>query len=187
MNSNGNHSSETQLPSSQRIYIKGEQPGVAVPFREITQHVTKGFNGSVETNEPVRVYDTSGPWGDPAFKGDVRDGLPALRRHWIIARGDVEEYEGRPLRPEDNGYRSAQEAEYAAQKTKGKLEEFPGLRRQPLRAKPGHNVTQMHYARKGIVTPEMEYVAIRENMGRQAAFDAKTTVARHQLNFQHAG
>jgi len=188
MNSNGNHtnhSSETQLPNSQRIYIKGEQPGVAVPFREITQHVTKGFNGQVETNEPVRVYDTSGPWGDPAFKGDVRDGLPALRRHWIISRGDVEEYEGRAIRPEDNGYRSAQEAEYAAQKTKGKLEEFPGLRRQPLRAKPGCNVTQMHYARRRLITPEMEYIAIRENLGREKAFEIMSQ--RNALNYQHAG
>jgi phosphomethylpyrimidine synthase len=183
---NGNHTSETQLPNSQRIYIKGEQPGVAVPFREITQHVTKSFNGTVEVNEPVRVYDSSGPWGDPTFKGDVRDGLPALRRHWIIARGDVEEYEGRTIRPEDNGYRSAEEAAYAQHKAKGKLEEFPGLRRQPLRAKAGHTVTQMHYARRGIITPEMEYVAIRENLGRQAAFEAQRQ-DRSALNFQHAG
>jgi phosphomethylpyrimidine synthase len=188
MNSNGkhtNHLSETQLPNSQRIYIQGEHPGVAVPFREVAQNVTKGFNGQVETNEPVRVYDTSGPWGDPSFKGDVRDGLPALRRHWIISRGDVEEYEGRTVRPEDNGYRSAQEAEYAAQKTKGKLEEFPGLRRQPLRAKPGHNVTQLHYARKGLITPEMEYIAIRENLGREKAFEVMSQ--RNALNYQHAG
>jgi phosphomethylpyrimidine synthase len=187
MNSNGNnhHSSELQLPNSQRIYIKGDQPGVAVPFREITQHVTKGFNGSVEVNDPVRVYDTSGPWGDPSFNGDVRDGLPALRRHWIIARGDVEEYEGRAVKPEDNGYRSAQEAEYATQKNKGKLEEFPGLRRQPLRAKAGRAVTQMHYARQGLITPEMEYIAIRENLGRQAAYDAQQN--RNAINFQHTG
>jgi phosphomethylpyrimidine synthase len=187
MNSNGNnhHSSELQLPNSQRIYIKGDQPGVAVPFREITQHVTKGFNGSVEVNDPVRVYDTSGPWGDPSFNGDVRDGLPALRRHWIIARGDVEEYECRAVKPEDNGYRSAQEAEYATQKNKGKLEEFPGLRRQPLRAKAGRAVTQMHYARQGLITPEMEYIAIRENLGRQAAYDAQQN--RNAINFQHTG
>jgi phosphomethylpyrimidine synthase len=187
MNQTKHLASETQLPNSQRIYIKGAQPGVAVPFREVAQNVTKGFNGSVETNEPVRVYDASGPWGDPAFKGDVRDGLPALRRHWIIARGDVEEYEGRSIQPEDNGYRSVQEAEFAAQKTKGKLEEFPGLRRQPLRAKAGCNVTQMHYARQGIVTPEMEYVAIRENMGRETAFNALSNGDRSQLNFQHRG
>ncbi|MBP6821751.1 MAG: phosphomethylpyrimidine synthase ThiC [Acidobacteria bacterium] len=188
-NSNHNSSLETQLPNSQRVYIAGQADGVSVPFREVSLNVTKGFNGQVEVNEPVRVYETSGPWGDPQFKGDVRDGLPALRRSWIIERGDVEEYEGRSIKPEDNGYRSSEEANYAAQKTKGKLEEFPGLRRQPLKAKPGHNVTQMHYARKGIITPEMEYVAIRENLGREAAFEAMPNGLkdRSKLNFQHKG
>ena len=186
---NSNHNSslsiETQLPNSQRVYVPGQAEGVNVPFREVSLNVTKGFNGQIEVNEPVRVYETSGPWGDPHFKGDVRDGLPALRRNWIIERGDVEEYEGRSIKPEDNGYRSSEEANYAAQKTKGKLEEFPGLRRQPLKAKPGHNVTQMHYARKGIITPEMEYVAIRENLGREAAFEAMSD--RSKLNYQHKG
>ncbi|MEK7829527.1 MAG: phosphomethylpyrimidine synthase ThiC, partial [Acidobacteriota bacterium] len=193
MKNNGNNSNHnsaslsvgTQLPNSQRVYIAGQTAGVSVPFREVSLNVTKGFNGQIEVNEPVRVYETSGPWGDPHFKGDVRDGLPALRRQWIIERGDVEEYEGRSIKPEDNGYRSSEEANYAAQKTKGKLEEFPGLRRQPLKAKPGHNVTQMHYARKGIVTPEMEYVAIRENLGSKAAFEAISD--RSKLNYQHKG
>jgi phosphomethylpyrimidine synthase len=184
-NSNHNSSIETQLPNSERIYIKGLQTGINVPFREISLNLTKGVNGQVEVNEPVRVYETSGPWGDPSFKGDVRDGLPALRRNWIIARGDVEEYEGRTVKPEDNGYRSIEEATYAREKSKGKLEEFPGLRRQPLRAHAGRAVTQMHYARKGIITPEMEYVAIRENLGREKAFEMMS--GRHQLNFQHAG
>lgn len=184
-NSNHKSSLETQLPASQRVYVPGQAEGVSVPFREVSLNVTKGFNGQIEVNEPVRVYETSGPWGDPQFKGDVRDGLPALRRQWIIERGDVEEYEGRSVKPEDNGYRSSEEANYAAQKTKGKLEEFPGLRRQPLRAKAGHNVTQMHYARKGIITPEMEYVAIRENLGREAAFEAMND--RSKLNYQHQG
>jgi phosphomethylpyrimidine synthase len=180
-----NQSSETQLPNSKRTYVEGQTENVRVPFREVSLNVTKSVNGSIEVNEPVRVYDPSGPWGDPSFKGDVRDGLPALRREWIIARGDVEEYEGRSIQPEDNGYRSAQEAEYAKQKAKGKLEEFPGLRRQPLRAKPGHSVTQMHYARKGIITPEMEFIAIRENLGREKAFEIMRD--RSQLNFQHSG
>ncbi|MGH9840684.1 MAG: phosphomethylpyrimidine synthase ThiC [Blastocatellia bacterium] len=182
---NNNSSIETQLPNSQRVYVEGSQAGIHVPFREISLHVTKSFNGQVEVNEPVRVYETSGPWGDPSFQGDVRDGLPALRRDWIIARGDVEEYEGRTVRPEDNGYRSPEEAMYAREKPKGKLEEFPGLRRQPLRARTGRAVTQMHYARKGIITPEMEYVAIRENLGRDKAFEIMS--GRDQLNFQHAG
>src|SRR5262245_11130400 len=115
MNNNGNDSKrnlslETQLQNSHRGYVWGSQPGISVPFREVGQHVTKSFNGQVEVNDPVRVYDSSGPWGDPSFNGDVRDGLPALRRQWIIARGDVEEYEGREVKPEDNGYRSIEEA-----------------------------------------------------------------------------
>jgi phosphomethylpyrimidine synthase len=158
-----------------------------VPFREVSQHVTKSFDGQIEVNDPVRVYDSSGPWGDPSFNGDVRDGLPALRRQWIIARGDVEEYEGREVKPEDNGYRSIEEAIYARDKARGKLEEFPGLRRQPLRAKTGHAVTQMHYARRGVITPEMEFVAIRENLGRQATFEALTNGDRNRLNHQHRG
>ena len=192
MNNNGNDSNrnsslETQLPNSQRVYVAGSQQGISVPFREISQHVTKSFNGQIEVNDPVRVYDTSGPWGDPSFNGDVRDGLPALRRQWIIARDDVEEYQGREVKPEDNGYRSIEEAIYARDKAKGKLEEFPGLRRQPLRAKPSHAVTQMHYARRGVITPEMEFVAIRENLGRQAAFEALTNGDRNRLNHQHLG
>ncbi|MBL8170649.1 MAG: phosphomethylpyrimidine synthase, partial [Acidobacteria bacterium] len=91
-NSNHPSSLETQLPSSQRVYVAGQTDGVSVPFREVSQNVTKGVNGQIEVNEPIRVYDVSGPWGDPQFNGDVRDGLPALRRNWIIARGDVEEY-----------------------------------------------------------------------------------------------
>jgi phosphomethylpyrimidine synthase len=192
MNQNGNDSNrnsslETQLPNSQRVYVAGSQPGISVPFREVSQHVTKSFNGQIESNDPVRVYDSSGPWGDPSFNGDVRDGLPAPRRQWIIARGDVEEYEGREVKPEDNGYRSIEEAIYARDKARGKLEEFPGLRRQPLRAKTGHAVTQMHYARRGVITPEMEFVAIRENLGRQAAFEALTNGDRNRLNHQHRG
>src|SRR5215468_10867561 len=192
MNNNGNDSNgasslETQLPNSQRVYIAGSHPGISVPFREVGQHVTKSFDGQIEVNDPVRIYDSSGPWGDPSFNGDVRDGLPALRRQWIIARGDVEEYEGREVKPEDDGYRSIEEAIYARDKAKGKLEEFPGLRRQPLRAKPGHAVTQMHYARRGVITPEMEFVAIRENLGRQSAFEALTDGDRNRLNHQHRG
>jgi phosphomethylpyrimidine synthase len=178
---NGNNS------KSKRIYIEGSQSGVRVPFREIEQHATKGFDGTIEINEPIRVYDASGPWGDPSFKGDVRDGLAPMRLEWIRARGDVEEYEGRKIQPIDNGYRSAEEAKYAREKAKGKLEEFPGLRRQPLRARPGRSVTQMHYAKKGIITPEMEFIAIRENLGREASFDVRHEGDRNNLNFQHRG
>src|SRR5262249_59804195 len=112
-------------------------------FREVSQHVTKSFNGQIEINDPVRVYETSGPWGDPEFNGDVRDGLPPVRRQWIIARGNVEEYEGREVKPEDNGYRSIEEAIYARDKAKGKLEEFPCLRRQHKSAKTGYVIPQI--------------------------------------------
>jgi phosphomethylpyrimidine synthase len=154
------------LPNSRRIYIDGKQPGVRVPFREISQNQTRSFNNILEENLPVRVYDTSGPWGDPAVRGDVREGLPSLRRHWILSRGDTEEYEGRELQPIDDGYLTFDAANQARQKEKGRLEDFPALSRTPLRAKSGHCVTQMHYARRGIVTPEMEFIAIRENLGR---------------------
>ena len=178
---------EAPLPNSQRVYVRGTTEGVEVPFREISLNVTKGFDGRTEVNEPVRVYDASGPWGDPAFTGDVRDGLPALRRDWILSRGDVEEYEGRIIQPIDNGYRSSEEAKYAREKGRGRLEEFPGLRRQALRPKAGRAVTQMHFARRGMITPEMEYIAIRENLGREAAIEALKSGERNDLNFQHPG
>src|SRR5918997_970073 len=94
---------EVQLPNSRKVYVEGKQAGVRVPFREITQNVTKTFDGKLEENPPVRVYDTSGVWDDPSVRADVREGLPALRRDWIVSRGDVEEYVGRTIRPEDNG------------------------------------------------------------------------------------
>jgi phosphomethylpyrimidine synthase len=160
---------------------------VRVPFREITQNVTKTFDGRVEENHSVRVYDTSGVWDDPSVRADVREGLPALRREWIVARGDIEEYEGRNVKPEDNGYLTVGAEEYAREKQRGRLEEFPGLRRQPLRAKAGKRVTQMHYARRGIITPEMEFIAIRENLGREVAFEALSNGDRDSLMHQHRG
>jgi phosphomethylpyrimidine synthase len=163
-------STDKPLPNSRRIYIDGKQRGVRVPFREISQNQTRAFDNSLEENPPVRVYDTSGPWGDPSLRGDVRDGLPSLRRHWILSRGDVEEYEGRELQPIDDGYLTFDAANQARQREKGRLEDFPALRRTPLRARSGARVTQMHYARRGIITPEMEFIAIRENLGRELAF-----------------
>src|SRR6267142_1750102 len=166
-------SDEVKLPNSEKVYVQGSQDGVRVPFREIRQNVTRNFDGTIEENPPIRVYDNSGPWDDPTVRCDVREGLPPLRRSWIVGRGDVEEYQGRDIKPEDNGYLTVGAEEYARQKPKGKLEEFPGLRRSPLHAKPGQNVTQMHYAKKGIITPEMEFIAIRENLGREAAFETE--------------
>jgi phosphomethylpyrimidine synthase len=172
------NSSEVKLPSSRKIYAETNgntqnnlKQHLRVPFREIALSPSKNFDGELEENPPVRVYDTSGPWSDPEVKCDVREGLPALRRDWIVSRGDVEEYEGRKVLPQDNGYLTIGAEEIARVKESSKLEEFPGLKRAPLRAKNGACVTQMYYARRGIITPEMEYVAIRENLGRQIAFE----------------
>ena len=103
-------------------------------MREVELTPTRDRNGQSEPNAPVRVYDCSGPWGDPEFNGDVTQGLPALRRDWILRRGDVAEYDGRPARPMDNGYLSEQHAQYASQAERNRLVEFPGLRRRPMRA-----------------------------------------------------
>jgi phosphomethylpyrimidine synthase len=177
------------LPNSRRVYVAGRShPAVRVPFREIRLSPTKNFDGGSEPNEPVRVYDTSGPWGDPAFRGDVEQGLPALRRAWITARGDVAEYDGRNVRPEDDGYLSGVHAGHATRHNgRAALREFPGLRRQPLRASAGHPVSQLWYARQGIVTPEMEFIAIRENMGRAELADRAEDTDRQDLHKQHAG
>ncbi|HEX9425064.1 MAG TPA: phosphomethylpyrimidine synthase ThiC [Pyrinomonadaceae bacterium] len=178
------------LPNSRRIYIDGNQPGVRVPFREISQNQTRSFNNALEDNPPVRVYDTSGPWGDPSVRCDVRGGLPTLRRHWILARGDVEEYQGRDLQPIDDGYLTFDAANHARRKEKGRLEDFPALRHTPLRAKPDTCVTQMHYARRGIITPEMEFIAIRENLGWERKHPAgrdTEEAPRDSLRHQHRG
>ncbi len=108
---------------------------------------------------PLNVYDTSGPYTDPNARIDIMAGLPGLRRDWIIARGDVEGYDARAVRPEDNGQLGPDRS--------GGVQPFPGVNRRPLRARAGANVSQMHYARRGIITPEMEYVACRENLGRE--------------------
>jgi len=160
---------EYNFPNSRRAYVAGKlYPEIRVSFREISLSPTRLSDGTEEANHPVMVYDASGPWGDPEQKCEVTNGLPALRLPWILARVDVEEYEGRPTAPADDGYLSAVHAAKAAQKeSKGKLEVFPGLKRQALRASGAHPVTQLWYARRGIITPEMEYIAIRENLGRE--------------------
>jgi phosphomethylpyrimidine synthase len=176
------------LPNSRRVYVNGQHPGVRVPFREISQNQTRNFNNTLADNPAVRVYDTSGPWGDPAVPADVREGLPSLRRHWILERGDVEEYEGRDLQPIDDGYLTFDAANQARHKEKGRLEDFPALRRTPLRAKPRRCVTQMHYARQGIITPEMEFIAIRENLGRSRPTNLSlSNNDRDSLLHQHRG
>jgi phosphomethylpyrimidine synthase len=168
---------ETRLPNSKKVYVSGElHSEIKVPFREISLAPTKSMSGEVEVNEPVRVYDTSGPWGDPDFHGDVTRGLPPLRAKWIRDRGDVEEIDGRKVRAIDDGYLSEKHAVIASQRSTPNSDKsrasaqhsmFNGAgapsRRRPLRASVGHPVTQLAYARRGIITPEMEFIAIREN------------------------
>ncbi|HRF30315.1 MAG TPA: phosphomethylpyrimidine synthase ThiC, partial [Azonexus sp.] len=149
------------LPNSRKVYIEGSRPDIQVPMREISQADTPTGMGG-EQNPPIFVYDCSGPYSDPAARIDIRSGLPALRAQWIAERGDTEELSD--LTSEYGRQRAADQA----------LDElrFPGLHRKPRRAKAGANVSQMHYARKGIITPEMEYVAIRENLNRRAYIDS---------------
>ncbi|WP_199620810.1 phosphomethylpyrimidine synthase ThiC [Paenibacillus alkalitolerans] len=145
----------SSFPGSKKVYIQGSREDLKVPMREITLTPTIR-NDHEQENPPVRVYDSSGPYTDSTIHTDIRKGLPLNRRNWILERNDVEEYEGRTVKPEDNGYKNQDQI--------SNEELFPGLRRRPLRAKAGATVTQMHYARKGIITPEMEYIAIRENV-----------------------
>ena len=183
-------SADVRLPNSRRVYVEGDGEGVRVAFREIELNPTRRADGALEENPPLRVYETSGPWGDAAVRCDEREGLAPLRRDWIVGRGDVEEYAGREVKPEDDGYLTAGAAEYAQTKERGRLEYFPGLRRAPLRARPGRRVTQMTYARRGVVTPEMEFVALRENMGREMALHAMREHEqedRSSLLHQHRG
>jgi phosphomethylpyrimidine synthase len=149
--------------NSRKIYVAGKlHRDVRVPFREIALAPTKSMNGEIEVNEPVRVYDTSGPWGDPSVTLDPVQGLPPLRRDWVLTRGDVDEIEGRVVRPIDDGYLSKK---HAASRSGNESLPLNRATRKPLRAK-SHPVTQLWYAQQGIITPEMEYIAIRENMGR---------------------
>ena len=181
--------STDSLPNSSRVYTTGSiHRGVRVPMREIALAPTKSINGLLQPNDPVRVYDTSGPWGDPEFHGDVRQGLPALRQEWIVERGDVQEYEGRPVSPADNGYLSEVHQNRSVNGQDG-LTRFPDAsRRKPLRAAANHPVTQLWYARQGIITPEMEYIAIRENQGlEQLRSRISESQPRNSLFQQHPG
>jgi len=149
------------LPNSRKIYVEGSTPDIRVPMREISQSDTAtGFGG--EKNPPIFVYDCSGPYTDPTATIDIRKGLSALRTRWIEARGDTEIL--RDLSSE-YGRQQAANPELAAMR-------FPELARTPRRAKAGANVTQMHYARQGIITPEMEFIAIRENNNRVAYLES---------------
>ncbi|EFC7081541.1 TPA: phosphomethylpyrimidine synthase ThiC [Escherichia coli] len=158
------------FPNSKRIYITGTQPGVRVPMREIQLSPTL-IGGSkeqpqYEENEAIPVYDTSGPYGDPQIAINVQQGLAKLRQPWIDARGDTEE-----LTVRSSDYTKARLADDGLDELR-----FSGVLT-PKRAKAGRRVTQLHYARKGIITPEMEFIAIRENMGRERI---RSEVLRHQ-------
>ena len=138
------------LPGSKKIYVSGElHPSIRVPMRQI----------SLTNGEELVVYDTSGVYTDPEVSIDVTRGIDPIRKEWIEARGDVEPYRGRIIKPVDNGYHTEEQLEHVTAGSRG-------LHRTPLRAKAGRNVTQLHYARRGIITPEMEYIAIRENQMR---------------------
>jgi len=142
------------IRGSRKIYVEGRD-GVHVAMRAVDLEPS--------ANElPVILYDTSGPYTDPNARIDIMAGLPEVRRDWIRSRGDVEEIDQREVRPEDNGQLGPDRS--------GGVQPFPKVRKRVLRARPGANVTQMHYAKRGIITPEMEYVAVRENMGREELF-----------------
>ncbi len=157
------------FPRSRKVYVEGSRPDIRVPMREISLDITPTEFGG-EINAPVLVYDTSGPYTDPAVQIDVRKGLADVRSAWIAERNDTELLEGLSSR-------FGQERLADPELTKMRFAHV----RNPRRAKPGHNVSQMHYARKGIITPEMEYIAIRENLKLQEARAAGL------LDAQHAG
>jgi phosphomethylpyrimidine synthase len=160
------------LPGSKKIYVQGSQPDIRVGMREISLTPTpvKGKDGSasLEPNAPVRVYDTSGIYTDPAASIDIRNGLPALRESWIDARSDTE-------------YLVAESSQYTRERLSNSALDTLRfkLQRQARRALPGKNVSQLHYARQGVVTPEMEYVAIRENMSQQQAREQGVLAQQH--------
>ncbi|MEC1261833.1 phosphomethylpyrimidine synthase ThiC [Bacillus swezeyi] len=150
----------SSFSGSRKVYVEGSRPDIQVPMREIALSPTTGSFGE-EENQPVRIYDTSGAYTDAKAEVDILKGLKPLRSAWIKERSDTEEYEGRDIKPEDNGYKSVKQANHS----------YPGLKRKPLRAQKGQNVTQLHYARKGIITPEMEFIAIREHVSPEFVRD----------------
>jgi phosphomethylpyrimidine synthase len=146
-------SKDTRMPAWHKAYVEGSRPDLRVPVREV--HLTQG--------QSVTLYDTSGPYTDPSLDTDVRRGLALLRQSWIAERGDTEEYAGRPVRPEDDGLKGG-----AAPRGTSGLRNldtvFPGERRSPRRSRDGRPVTQLAYARRGEITPEMEFAAVREKV-----------------------
>ncbi len=159
------------LPNSRKIYVQGSRSDIQVPMREIRQSGTT-TSKDAEKNPPIWVYDTSGPYTDPSMKIDIREGLPALRENWITERNDTEILSGHNSTYSQSRLNDPKLADMRF-----------NLQRQPRRSKAGLNVTQMHYARRGVITPEMEYIAIRENQ-RVEAFNAQHHAL---LTRQHPG
>lgn len=179
----------SSFPVSRKVYIEGSCSTIQVPMREIPLSSSSSPSGDKKENDPVRVYDTSGAWGDSNFHKDSNKGLPSIRSKWITDRNDTEEIEGRSSKPIDNGYLSNKHAERTIKRT-NELPDFDRVNRTVLRGVKGKAVTQLQYAREGIITPEMEFIAIRENMKLQSLVgDIETSPdkVRNSLHHQHQG
>ena len=179
----------TEFKNSRRVYIENKDKSVKVPMREISLSPTNKTDGTIEVNDPVRVYDTSGPWGDQDFLGNYSEGLPRMRSSWISDRQDTEEVDGREVTPSDNGYLSDVHDRKVSEQTND-LPDFDRTKTTTLKAKSGSIVTQLQYAREGIITPEMEFIAIRENMKLQefrGELEMNSASDRNDLAHQHIG
>ena len=180
---------EDSQNNSKRVYLDGENPGVRVPMKEINLSPTRTSEDTEIHNDPIRVYDTSGPWGDPAFHRQHELGLPPIREQWIVGRKDTDLIEGRQATPADNGYLS----DLHAQRSDEKGKDLPDYDRGNIKVRKsstGKAVTQLQYARNGIITPEMEFIAIRENMKLQALsqdLECSEDSDRNSLQHQHPG
>ena len=175
--------------NAKRVYVEGPKHGVKVPMREITLSPTKSSDGQETENPAIRLYDTSGPWGDSEFHGQHEQGLPPLRKHWVLDREDTQIIDGRKSTPADNGYLSDLHAQRSDKRTND-LPDFDRSKITTRKSLPQKTVTQLHYARQGIITPEMEFVAIRENMKLQSLKnDLKCSEGadRNTLAHQHPG
>ena len=160
-------SAQKHFPNSKKVYVEGSRPDLQVPMREITLTSTQTESGA-EGNPPIRVYDSSGIYSDADCEIDLRAGLPSLRSPWILERGDSEQ-----LKSPSSDFGKVRLGD--AQTAHLRFEHI----KNPLRAKSGENVTQLHYARQGIITPEMEFVSIRENTAQQQASEQPELAAQH--------
>ncbi len=175
--------------NAKRVYVEGPKHGVKVPMREITLSPTKSSDGQETENPAIRLYDTSGPWGDSEFHGQHEQGLPPLRKHWVLDREDTQIIDGRKSTPADNGYLSDLHAQRSDKRTND-LPDFDRSKITTRKSLPQKTVTQLHYARQGIITPEMEFVAIRENMKLQSLkndLECSEGADRNTLAHQHQG